>query len=216
MSNASLYTTVFFDLDDTLYPRSSGLQSVISMRKQRFFVERMGVPEHEVRSLRKRMRETYGSALSGLRQEGYPVNTDDFLSYVHDISLATITPNPVLRAGLLALPLRRAILTNSSVEHASRVLNHLHIAECFERVIDIRALEYLGKPAAGAYQIALNIMGTRAPCAILVEDSAQNTGAARVMGMTTILVDNPQTEHADYVAHDINDAVGVVRRLAAG
>lgn len=216
MSNASPYTTVFFDLDDTLYPRSSGLETVISLRKQRFFVERMGVPEHEVRGMRKRMRETYGSALSGLRQEGFPVDTDAFLSYVHDVSLVTIAPNPRLRAGLLALPLRRAILTNSSIEHASRVLNHLQIAECFERVIDIRALEYLGKPAAGAYQIALNIMRTHAPCAILVEDSAQNTSAARVMGMTTILVDNPQTEHADYVVHDVNDAVGLVRRLVAG
>jgi putative hydrolase of the HAD superfamily len=207
--------SVFFDLDDTLYPRSSGLMQAIGENIHRYLIERMHVPAGEAKVVRRHLREKHGTALRGLQQEGYPVDVDEFLRFVHDIPLDSVTPDPQLRAALLALPLRRAVLTNSNIEHASRVLKHMRIDDCFERIIDIRALGYVCKPATGAYQLALDMLDARAQTSILVEDNTVNTAPARAMGMTCIVVDCPLDAGADYAVPDIGAALSLVRTLCA-
>jgi len=58
-----------------------------------------------------------------------------------------------LRKMLLAVPLRRAILTNSNIEHAERILSHMAIRDCFEAVIDIKARNFQNKPAPESYEL---------------------------------------------------------------
>jgi hypothetical protein len=80
------YSTIFFDLDDTLYPKTSGLWGAIRERMGVFMVERLGLPAEEVPIIRKTYFETYGTTLRGL-QIHYHVNSDEYLSYVHDLHL---------------------------------------------------------------------------------------------------------------------------------
>lgn len=213
-----MYDLILFDLDETLYPRSAGLMHRIGERITQYLVERMGVsPERSVET-RRHFRGTYGTALRGLMEEGYPVDLEDYFRYVHDISLDTIGPEPELRARLLRLSLRRAVLTNSNVEHAARVLQHMQIADCFERIIDIRALDMVNKPDPESYRRALAMLNAAPERTIFVEDNTQNTRPARAMGITTIVIDHPfdagDDPGADYSVPDLNAALDVVERLA--
>lgn len=203
-----MYKVIFFDLDDTLYPRSAQLMRMIGERITEYIIHTIGIPADQAEAARRRWRSRYGTALRGLIEDGYTFDLDDFFRYVHDIPLGHVAPDPELRAMLLRLPLRRVVLTNSNIEHADRVLAHLQIADCFERVIDIRALGLINKPDPRAYELALEMAGVAAGEAILVEDTPANVAPARALGMTTILVDCPPppagaAPDADFHAPDI-------------
>ncbi len=69
-------TTCVFDLDETLYPRASGVMPVIGERIQRYMVEQLGFPPEEVKVLRRKYYLQYGTALRGLQLE-HTVNAED-------------------------------------------------------------------------------------------------------------------------------------------
>jgi putative hydrolase of the HAD superfamily len=209
-----MYKVILFDLDETLYPRASTLMPVIGRRIEQYITTSVGIPRDQSEQLRKHWRSTYGTALRGLMVEGYPVDVDDYLHYVHDVPLeGVIEPRPELRAMLLDIPLRCVVLTNSNREHASRVLAHVNLADCFERVIDIRAMNFINKPDPQSYRMALQMLGVGAQDVILVEDTAINTRPARAMGMKTILVDCPASDDADFHVADVLEVGPLVRQL---
>jgi putative hydrolase of the HAD superfamily len=210
-----MFTTVLFDLDETLYPRRAGLMEHIGQRITDYLTVRMGVPTEKAIPLRAHFRGTYGTALRGLMEEGWPVDLDDYFAYVHDIPLDAIGPDARLRTLLLDLPLRRAILTNSNVEHATRIVQHMAIGDCFERIIDIKALGLINKPDPRAYQLALEMLGVDARETIFVEDTPVNTGPAKALGITTILVSHPPSPDADHHAADVFEAIEIIGRLIA-
>ena len=205
---------ILFDLDETLYPRSSSLMPIIARRIERYVIERVGIPLSQADELRRHWRRAYGTALRGLIEEGYPVDVDDYLQYVHDIPLdGLIEAQPEVRQMLLHIPLRRAVLTNSDIQHATRVLTHVNLLDCFERVVDIRALNFINKPNPEAYRTALEMLGISAEETIFVEDTPVNTKPAKQLGMKTILVDCPPTTDADFSVASLLDAGNVVNQL---
>jgi putative hydrolase of the HAD superfamily len=207
---------ILFDLDETLYPRSSSLMPMIGRRIERYVTERVGIPVNKAEELRKHWRLTYGTALRGMIEEGYPVDKDDYLQYVHDVPLdGLIAADPEMRKMLLDIPLRRAVLTNSDLQHATRVLTHVQLLDCFERIIDLRALNFINKPDPKAYLLALDIMSVAPGEAILVEDTPVNTKPARKLGMKTILVDAPCADDADFCVTQTLDVGAVVKQLLA-
>jgi pyrimidine 5'-nucleotidase len=184
-------TTLFFDLDDTLYPAASGLWQAIRKRMTTYMVERLGFSAEEVDHIRHDYFTNYGTTLRGLLIH-YPgrVNVDDYLAYVHDLPLPEfIQPDPALRPFLLSLPQSRWIFTNADEAHATRVMCLLGIEDCFNGIADIRALGFACKPVVGAYHRALELAGETDPrkC-ILLDDSPRNLAPARQMGFFTILV----------------------------
>jgi putative hydrolase of the HAD superfamily len=209
------YTTIFFDLDDTLYPVEAGLWEAIRNRMSQYMAERMGLPAEQIDALRKHYLETYGTTLRGL-QHNYHIDTDDYLAYVHDLPLEKyIHPDPVVRKMLLDLPLQRWIFTNADSHHAQRVLTVLELEGCFQGVIDVRAIGFLNKPDPKAYQRALEIAGASDPRAcVLLDDAARNLEPARQMGFTTVLV-NPtyQNNSAQYHIHSLRELPKVLPEL---
>ncbi len=182
-------STLFFDLDDTLYPSGNGLWDAIRERINLYMLERLGIPEGEAPSLRRRYYETYGTTLRGL-QFHYHIDADDFLTYVHDLPLkAYLQPDPVLRALLLSVSLPKWIFTNADAPHARRVLVELGLADCFQGIIDIRATGFACKPEREAYLQALSLASESDPlgCA-LFDDAPRNLAPARELGFFTILV----------------------------
>ena len=183
------FTTVFFDLDDTLYPASLGLWEAIRGRMHTYMQDLLGLPDEDLAALREHYLVTYGTTLRGL-QVNHQVDTEDFLAYVHDLPLHLyLNPDPTLRSLLLSLPQRRFIFTNSDVNHAHRVMNILGVSDCFEGIIDIHAIEFVSKPNLDAYRHALRIAGESEPgrC-VYLDDSARNLQPATQMGFYTVLV----------------------------
>ena len=121
------FTTIFFDLDDTLYPSFTGLWKGIKDRMNLYMRERLGIPEENVSQLREQYFKMYGTTLQGL-QKRHNVDKEDFLAFVHDLPLKDyLTPNPNLREVIASLQTRNLIFTNADVNHARRVLAALQL-----------------------------------------------------------------------------------------
>lgn len=186
---------VFFDLDDTLYPPSSGVWTAIGERIQTYVMNRLGVSYDEATRLRRSYFEQYGTTLNGLWHL-HAVDPHDYLAFVHDIPLESmIRPDPDLRSMLQTLPQKRVVFTNASRAHAERVLAALDVASEIDSIIDLVALEMVNKPEAPAYERALGLAGETDPhrC-VLADDLPQNLLPARALGMTTVLVGARQAD----------------------
>jgi putative hydrolase of the HAD superfamily len=183
------FTTLFFDLDDTLYPNGSGLWEAIRSRMGEYMVGTLGLPEEEAQYLRRSYYQNYGTTLRGL-QKHHHVDADEYLAYVHDLPLEHfIKPDPALRLLLQQLPQRKFIFTNADANHASRVLQILGAQDCFTGIIDIRALDFACKPELSAYQKALVLAGSPDPSVcMMMDDSPVNLAPAHSLGFATVLV----------------------------
>ena len=185
------FRLLLFDLDDTIYPPTSGLWGAISERIALYMTERLSLPPDQVHALRRGYFEKYGSTLRGL-QEHHQVDAVEFLQFVHDLPLAQyLTPDPALRPMLLSLPQRRWICTNADSGHARRVLDFLGLSDCFEEIVDICAANFIPKPAPEFYLTALGLAGETEPQAcVFLDDLPRNLAPARALGLGTVLV-NP-------------------------
>jgi putative hydrolase of the HAD superfamily len=183
------FTTLFFDLDETLYPKGSGLWEAIRERMSGFLVQRLGLPVEEVEILRRNYFEQYGTTLRGL-QIHHQVDTDEYLAYVHDLPLENyLQPLPGLPELLTSLPQCKWIFTNADAAHARRVLAILGLSGCFDGIADIRALNFACKPEPEAYYMAMAQAGELDPSrCVLLDDSPRNLVPALALGFTTVLV----------------------------
>jgi pyrimidine 5'-nucleotidase len=183
------FETIFIDLDDTVYPADSGVWKAIRQRIDLFVAEKFALPPEEAARLRQKLFLEYGTTMRGL-QAVYHIDEDEYLAFVHHVPLADfIQPDPALAAGLKQIPQRKIIFTNADVPHARRVLAVLGLQDCFEAIIDIKAMAPYCKPMPPAFAIALRQAGVQDPArCILVDDQPHNIRAARALGLYTVRV----------------------------
>jgi putative hydrolase of the HAD superfamily len=182
------FTTIFFDLDDTLYPASSGLWPTLKERMNRYMIERMAIPAEEVPVLRERYFRKYGTTLRGL-QANHTIDVEDYLAYVHDVRLTDyIHPDLVQQQVLSSLPTRNIIFTNADLNHAHRVLQVLQLEHYFAAFVDVNAMEPYCKPSPQAFALALQTAGETDPSrCIMIDDLPHTTRAAREFGLRPLL-----------------------------
>ena len=191
------YTTIFFDLDDTLYPASTGLWHAIKERMNIYMRDRMGFDPAEIPQLREKYYLQYGTTLRGL-QANHEIDIEEYLAFVHDLPLSDyIQPNPALCELIAALGTRNLIFTNADAAHARRVLNALGVERCFENIVDVNAVAPYCKPMPESFQIALQMAGESDPgrC-VMIDDLPRTTRAARQAGLFSILY-GQDTPHPD-------------------
>lgn len=204
------FSTLFFDLDATLYPPSNGLWDEIRNRIFQYMREVIGLPQNEIPSTRDRYWKTYGTTLEGLRIH-HGVDPDDYLRYVHNIPLDSyLSKDPKLSELLSELPQALWVFTNADRRHAESVLEILGIREHFSGIVDLIAMDFVIKPRPEAYQIAQEISGETDPSqCILFDDLVPNLLGAKKQGFTTVLVgENGQPDSADFqlpTIHNIKD-----------
>jgi putative hydrolase of the HAD superfamily len=203
---AKTYRYAFFDLDNTLYPRSCGLMEAIGDRINLFMVERLGVRPEEVRTVRDDFLRAFGTTLNALRHF-YDVDPDEFLSFVHDLPITQyLQHEQALDQMLEQLPLTKVVFTNADALHARRVLSRLGVIRHFESIIDIHMLDFVNKPYRRAYFKAMDIVSARPEECFLLEDSPANILSAAKVGMTTVMVgERSATDGAHYHIHRITD-----------
>ncbi|GJQ51183.1 MAG: pyrimidine 5'-nucleotidase [Anaerolineaceae bacterium] len=182
------FTTLFFDLDDTLYPNSSGLWQAIKERINIYMVERLGISESDSPALREQYFKMYGTTLRGL-QARHNVNVEDYLAFVHDLPLQDfLAPNPIQRDAIASLPQRKLIFTNADANHARRVLAALQLDDLFDSIIDVQAVAPYCKPMPESFAIAQDLADEPDPrkC-VMIDDLPRTTRAALEIGMASIL-----------------------------
>jgi putative hydrolase of the HAD superfamily len=181
---------ILFDLDETLYPSSNGLMSLIRDRIVEYMVVRLGWSWDEAEERRQRYVSEYGVTLDGLHKL-HGVDVGDYMEYVHAVPHSEyIKPNPALDKMLGRLRPPKAIFTNASQSHARRVLSALGVSPShFECIFDFEAAGFCPKPDPEAYRRILTRLGARGDQCVLVEDNLRNLQTAKsVFGMTTVLV----------------------------
>jgi len=171
------FTTLFFDLDDTLYPASTGLWHAIKERMNMYMRERLYIPEADIPTLREHYFKTYGTTLNGL-QKHHHVDKDEYLAYVHDLPLQDfLTPNPILREVIASLPTRNLIFTNADVHHARRVLKTLQLHDLFDTIVDVNTVEPYCKPMPESFAIAQDLADEPDPRKCVMIDDLPRTTA---------------------------------------
>ena len=107
------------------------------------------------------------------------------------------------------LPGRKLVFTNGDEPYARRVLERIGLSQAFEAIHDIHAMSYEPKPHVSAYASMLKALGVDPTRALFAEDMARNLKPAKVLGMTTLWVDNGSEQvgagqdHIDYTTGDL-------------
>ncbi|MBM4465841.1 MAG: pyrimidine 5'-nucleotidase [Chloroflexi bacterium] len=204
---------VLFDLDETLYPSQSGLMAAIGGLMSRFMEERLGMSPTEVPPLREHYYHVYGTTMRGL-QIHHGIDPEDYLAYVHDIPLEDyIGPNDELDRVLAKIKIEKVVFTNASEDHACRVLRILGVERHFNRIIDVRATGYIGKPDPEAYRRALEILGAEGDECLIVDDRLRNLTPAKALGMITVLVDDGNAALRQNPSRDVDFVIGKVTEI---
>ncbi len=186
------FTTILFDLDDTLYPASTGLWPVLKERMNRYMVERLKIPPDDVPRLRELYFARYGTTLRGL-QAHHQVDEKDYLAFVHDVRLEDyLHPDAIQQEILGSLPTCNLVFTNADANHARRVLKALEIEQYFAAVIDINRMQPYCKPSPQAFALAMQTAGESEPekC-VMIDDLPHTTRAARELGIYSLLYGAP-------------------------
>ena len=194
-----------FDLDNTLYPPEAELMGLIADRMTHFVARETGLPRDEAFALQKKYLHEHGTTLAGL-MANHGVDPEEFLTYVHDVPLDDLIPDPALKHALRRLPGRRLVFTNGSAAHAERVLERLEIDALFEATFHIASAGYRPKPHPETFAQVVHEHRIDPPACAFFEDSEKNLAPAAALGMTTILVGpHAAASTAPFVNHRTED-----------
>lgn len=208
-----------FDLDNCLYPASAGLFELIDQRMGAYIQRLLDCDPVEARRIQKHHFHTHGTTLAGLMKE-HGVDPHDFLGDVHSIELDRIRPDGRLARSLSRLPGRKFVFTNGDADYAGRVLDAIGIRDRFDDLHDIHASSYRPKPDSHGYELLCERFGIDPSAALLADDMAQNLAPAKMLGMTTVWVDNGSERgthgHGDFIDFSIHSVSDWLEQILGG
>ncbi|MBB4009468.1 pyrimidine 5'-nucleotidase [Allorhizobium taibaishanense] len=176
-----------FDLDNTLYPHHINLFAQIDRNMTAYVAELLQMEPDEARVLQKRYYHEHGTTLAGLMAH-HGVDPNDFLEKAHAIDYSALLPDEALGEAIKALPGRKFIFTNGTVEHAQAAARALGILDHFDDIFDIVAAAYLPKPASQTYDKFTQLKQIRTEQAAMFEDLPRNLLVPKALGMKTVLL----------------------------
>ena len=178
-----------FDLDNCLYPASTGLFGLIDERMGAYIQRLLDCPAEEARRVQKAHFHEHGTTLAGLMKT-HGVDAHHFLDDVHSIPLDRVCRDQRLEQAMARLPGRKLVFTNGDARYAQRVLEAIGVHSHIDELHDIHASELRPKPDPHGYALLCQRFGIDPNQAVLVEDMAANLKPAKQLGMTTVWVDN--------------------------
>lgn len=200
-----------FDLDHTLYPNSMRLFDQIEAKMTDYICRLTGMSEDDAHVIRHDYWRKYGTTLAGLMRH-HSVDPHGYLEEVHDISFDILAPDPVLAAGISALPGRKIVYTNGSAPYAAKVLKARGLDGLFDDVYGVEHADFIPKPEANAFAKVFKADGLDTTKAAMFEDDPRNLKVPFDLGMRTIHVaETPFV--ADHIDHHTADLTGFVSAL---
>lgn len=200
-----------FDLDNTLYHPSARLFDQIEARMNVWMTQQLSIGLDEAQRLRRQYWAQYGTTLAGLMNE-HRIDPTEFLDHVHDIEMGHLTVDPLLVAGIQALPGRKIVYTNADVRYAAKVLRARGLSDLFDAVYGVEEAGLLPKPQPEAFRRIFEADGLNPARAAMFEDDPRNLAAPHQMGMRTVLV-GENTAPAAHIHHLTDDLAGFLARV---
>ncbi|KYQ93478.1 haloacid dehalogenase-like hydrolase [Tieghemostelium lacteum] len=210
--------TLFFDLDNTLYPKSCGLAGQVSKRITQYMGNILQLPEEQVDKIRNQYYQTYGLTLKGLMQH-HSVDIHHYLDYVHGgLELQNFLKNDDrLRAilGSINPLIKKIIFSNADLGHCQRVMKALNINDQFDGILEYLELMDYSKPHPTSYQMAMKKAQTTDPSGcVFFDDVVDNLVAAKDAGFITVLVgSSTDNVNVDFSISEIHDLVTIFPHL---
>jgi HAD superfamily hydrolase (TIGR01509 family) len=176
---------------------------------------RLGCSRQEAELERQRLKAKYDVDCTEYvynREYGdtlFPI--DDFVrkTYLKGIDSFVITENAGLRGLLDRLELPITVMTNNPSAFAEAMLKRTCGIDNFKRIIGSGELGYVLKPKPEAFRKALDIMGNSAEDVLFVDDSPENTMAAKALGLQTrLIVDKQVADGVITSCSELEDLVG--------
>ena len=201
-----------FDLDNTIYDINAGVFEKISIRITEYIITALSVTREEANLVRSNMYKKYGLTLTGLMRE-YEIAPDEYLDYIHDVTHPELKYDEQLKLNLTNLTGRKFIYTNASQNHSKNILSVMGIEAEFEKILDIKATQYLPKPDPKSYNIMLKAFGISTDQignSIFIEDTAKNLRPAKLLGLKTVWIENDfnlkdYREHSEFIDYKYSD-----------
>ncbi len=182
-------TYLLFDLDETLYPSSSGMVEEISRRMTRYVSRYLNLDEDSAVRIRRDLSRKHGTTLTGLMSEHDFKDPESYLEAAHPTDVDRyLHKDPELVAALASITLPKSILTNAPAEHARRILEYLEIEDFFQRIFDIRMNDFRGKPERGVYLRVLAELKREAPEVLFIDNRLDYLLAFREIGGRVVWV----------------------------
>lgn len=202
--------TWIFDLDNTLYPPSDDLFSLMDEKMEAYLGREYGLSAEDAAILRHEYWREYGSTLVGL-MESHGTDPADFLHNVHDIDLSHMREDADLARAISNLPGRKIIYTNGSQRHAERVTAARGIDHVFDAMYGLEQAGFAPKPAPEAYDRIFDKAAITPTSSTFFEDELRNLKVPKTLGVTTVLVG--ASEPAPFVDFHIDDLVDFLSRI---
>lgn len=208
---------LLLDLDNTLYPATSGMGKFMGSRMGEFVVRHLGVSGQRAAEMRAEGLARHGTTLKWLAREHDLTDIEAFIEYVHPTDLAGfLTPEDrdAAQQSLAEIDLPASILTNAPKEHAERVLAWLGVRDRFEQVFDLRFNRLSGKPAPSAYERALGAARASPAETLFVDDVLQYLLPFRALGGHAVHVTGEPTGEPGIPAiGSITELAGTIDRM---
>ena len=177
--------TWLFDLDNTLYPPSTGIFAQIDIRMKKFISENLKISEDKSFRLQKKFYKQYGTTLYGLIKN-YNIDPHEFCDYVHNINFKNLIKSKKLKKKLQLLPGRKIVYTNGDYTYAEKILNSLGIREVFFDIFDIKKTNFIPKPMKTSLNKLIKTYKLVPEQTVYFDDLEKNLQSAFSKGFTTI------------------------------
>lgn len=209
--------TWIFDLDHTLYRLDPETMREVEARITRFVQRHLVLSRDEAYAIQKKYLHEYGITLAGMMKH-HGVDPDGYHAEINDIDALDLTPSAELRSALARLPGERFVFTNNCGNFAREVLTRLGIADLFAETLDIRALGYVPKPAAAAYDALVRLTQCNPRTAALFDDRACNLPPAHALGFTTVWLNHgsASAEERMSINHETDDLAQFLQNVRIG
>ena len=209
-----------FDMDGTLYQFPAGVkfgQSSLGIEVYKntisFLIKEFSLPQDEAISFYAELKSGSSEGLSLELEKRYGVGRNHLFNTTWDITPSEhITPEKNLRASLDQIESMKILLSAAPRIWADRALEYMDIYDYFEGRIytgesDIR------KPNPDIFRHILGDCAVRAAHAISIGDQEHSDIIpARQIGMLTLKIGEAATTAADFVAHDVADAINQLKK----
>ncbi|KAK6157635.1 hypothetical protein DH2020_011883 [Rehmannia glutinosa] len=235
-SNGTKYDCLLFDMDDTLYPLSLGINMACRKNIEEYMLHHLKIEESEVPRMCLELYKEHGTTMAGLKSLGYEFDNDEFHAYVHGrLPYELLKPDPVLHEA-----------------HVGQVLSRMGLEDCFQGVICFETLnprvenfkpingldeecinevekqpqedietkknddsglktQILCKPSVEAMEAAIRIANVDPKKTIFFDDSVRNIANGKAAGLHTVIVGRstlvPGADHALNSIHNIREAL---------
>lgn len=207
------YQYVIFDLDNTLYPKESGLLNQIDRQIDLYIGRQLRIPQTKISKLRNNYWKKYGTTLGGM-VACHQTDPEEYINETYNVKVTDyLKPDPSLAKVLNELKMKKAVFSNSPLKYVEEVLDVLEIRGFFEKIFDIHFCNYLGKPNLSSYFKVLMNLGVVGKECLFIDDTPVNVLGGEEAGITSILIGSAPSNDIKWRISDLTELSMIIPKI---